>query len=141
MTSNEGIARNKRSVNSCNTECIIETKEVGTQTEERKLMQLGTRGLATISTKIMLVGLLLLALLPRASAFTELLQQSPGNFASQMLEQMARQAMKKIVTGITTSISNASKNVYRGITGGCNAIYPNLMMMTSLFCLSHCFKV
>ena len=117
------------------------TKEVETQTEERKLMQLGTRGLATISTKIMLAGLLLLALLPKASAFTELLQQSPGNFASQMLEQMARQAIKKTVTGITTSISNASKNVYRGITGGCNAIYPNLVMMTSLFCLSYCFKV
>ena len=89
MTSDEGIARDKSAVNSYNTECIIEAKEAGTQTEERRLMQLGTRGLAIISMKVMLVSLLVLALLPRASAFTELLQQSPGNFASQMLEQMA----------------------------------------------------
>ena len=94
-------------------EGITETKEVGTQTEERKLVQLGTRGLATISTKIMLAGLLQLALLPKASAFTELLQQSPGNFASQMLEQMAKQAIKKVVTSIMTNISNTSKNLYR----------------------------
>ena len=132
MASNEGIIETKEV--GMQTE---ETKEIGAQTEERKLMQLGTRGLATITTRIMLAGLLLLALLPKASAFTELLQLSPGNFASQMLEQIARQAMKKIVTGITTSVSNA----YRGITGGCNAIYPNLVMMTSLFCLSYCFKV
>ena len=103
-------------------------------------MQLGATAITSI--KVMLIGLLVLALLPRASAFTELLQQSPGNFASQMLEQMARQAMKEIATGITTGISNASKNAYRSITGGCNAIFPNstLIMITSLFCLSYCFN-
>ena len=81
MISDEEITRDERAINSYNTEGIIEAKEAGTQTEERRLMQLGTRGLAIISMKVMLVGLLVLTLLPRASAFTELLQQSPGNFA------------------------------------------------------------
>ena len=133
MISDEGITRDESAVNSDNTEGIIEAKEAGTQTEERRLMQLGTRGLAIISMKVMLVSLLVLALLPRASAFTELLQQ---------LEQRARQAMEEIATGITTGISNASKNAYRSITGACNAIFSNstLIMITSLFYLSYCFN-
>ena len=79
MISYEGTTRDESAVNSDDTKGIRETKEAGTQTEERRLTQLGIRGLAIISMKVMLVGLLVLTLLPKAAAFTELLQQSPGN--------------------------------------------------------------
>ena len=68
MISYEGITRDESAVNSDNTEGITEAKEAGTQTEERRLMQLGIRGLAIISMKVMLVGLLVLTLLPKAAA-------------------------------------------------------------------------
>ena len=51
MISDEGIIRDESAINSDNTEGIIEAKEAGTQTEERRLMQLGTR--AIISMKVM----------------------------------------------------------------------------------------
>ena len=85
MISYEGTTRDGSAINLDDTKGITDTKESGTQTEERRLMQLGIRGLAIISMKVMLVGLLVLTLLPKAAAFTELLQQSPGNWASQML--------------------------------------------------------
>ena len=119
-------------------EGTADTKASGTQPKEEMPTQLGARGITRISMRTLLFCLMLLAILPRATAFTELLQQTSGNWASQMLAQIASQVMKEI----TTSISDASEDLYRSITGGCDGTSPNLaltILIIGFSCFSYCF--